>query len=283
MKIAVTSASGQLGRAIAQKAIDEFGNNNVIGLARTPEKASDLGIEIRKGDYNSKEDFLLGLQGVEVVVLISGMDLPEKRIQQHRNVIEAAKENGVRKLVYTSIFGEAGKCAFDAIINSNRQTEKDIMESGLEYAIGRNGLYIEPDIEYLNEYKKAGAIVNSAASGKCGYTTRKELAEAYVSLIKTDALNGGVYKLFGESITQQELAEAINAAFGTHLQYSAISVEAYKKDRTDAYGEVFGGIIGGIYEGIRNGAFVGTSDFETVTGRKHQSIADYLEAIKAEG
>lgn len=280
MKIAVTSASGQLGRTIAKKAIDEFGRDNVIGVARTPGKASDLGIEIRKGDYNSKEDFLLALQGVDVVVLISGMDLPEKRIQQHRNVIAAAKENQVGKIVYTSIFGNVGMCAFDAIINSNRQTEKDIIESGLQYAIGRNGLYIEPDIEYLDEYKKAGAIINSAADGKCGYTTRNKLADAYVNMIKNNALNGGIYNLFGEIISQQQLAAVINNAYGTQLEYKAISVEEYKKDRTAAYGEVFGGIIAGIYEGIRNGTFDVASDFKTVTGREHQSIASYLKTQK---
>ena len=281
MKIAVTSASGQLGRAIAKKAIDEFGKDNVIGVARTPEKASDLGIEIRKGDYNSKEDFLLALQGIDVVVLISGMDLPDKRIQQHRNVIAAAKENQVGKIVYTSIFGNVGMCAFDAIINSNRQTEKDIMESGLQYAIGRNGLYIEPDVASLDEYKKADAIINSAGDGKCGYTTRNELADAYVNMIKNDALNGGTYNLFGEIISQQQLAAAINDTYGTQLEYKAISVEQYKNDRTAAHGEVFGGIIAGIYEGIRNGAFDVTSDFKTVTGREHQSVASYLEIQKS--
>lgn len=52
MKIAVTSASGQLGAAIIRHLIPEIGNKNVIGIARTPEKAQHLGIEIRKGDYN---------------------------------------------------------------------------------------------------------------------------------------------------------------------------------------------------------------------------------------
>lgn len=52
MKIAVTSASGQLGSAIAKQLIKEIGKDSVIGIARTPEKANHLGIEIRKGDYN---------------------------------------------------------------------------------------------------------------------------------------------------------------------------------------------------------------------------------------
>ena len=90
MKIAITAVSGQLGSAIAKRAIEKFGNSNVIGTARTSEKANNLGIEIFKADYNSKEDFVKAFQGVEVVLLISGMDAPDKRIEQHRNVINAA-------------------------------------------------------------------------------------------------------------------------------------------------------------------------------------------------
>lgn len=96
MKIAVTAASGNLGSAIINRLKKEIENEDIIGIARTPEKAESLGVEIRKGDYNSKEDFILALKGIDAVLLVSGMDHPDTRIQQHRNIIEAAKENGVK-------------------------------------------------------------------------------------------------------------------------------------------------------------------------------------------
>lgn len=156
MKIAVTSASGQLGSAIVKQLIEEIGKEQVIGIARTPKKAEHLGVETRKGDYNHREDFEAALQGVDKVLLVSGMDAPEKRIGQHRNVIEAAKANGVKKIVYTSIIGDENKTAFQPIVQSNRQTEEDVKNSGLDWAIGRNGIYIEPDLEYLDHYRAAG-------------------------------------------------------------------------------------------------------------------------------
>ncbi len=75
----------------------------MIGLARNSEKALGLGIEVRLGDYNQPEQLRASLAGVETLLLVSGMDAPDARIQQHRNVIEAAKSVGVRKIVYTSI------------------------------------------------------------------------------------------------------------------------------------------------------------------------------------
>ena len=97
MKIAVTSASGKLGASIVEHLIDEIGKEQVIGIARTPEKAQYLGVEIRQGDYNNRQDFDTALKGVDAVLLVSGMDEPQKRIVQHRHVIEAAKANGVKK------------------------------------------------------------------------------------------------------------------------------------------------------------------------------------------
>lgn len=58
MKIAVTSASGQLGSTIVKKIIKEIGKENVVAIARIPQKAKHLGIEVRKGDYNNREQLI---------------------------------------------------------------------------------------------------------------------------------------------------------------------------------------------------------------------------------
>jgi len=276
MKIAVTTASGNLGGAIINHLKQKIGAENVIGFARTPEKAKSLGVEIRKGDYNNKEDFDKSLKDVDALLLVSGMDQPDKRIQQHRNVIQAAKENGVKRIVYTSITGAEKGNAFSPVVASNRQTEEDIRNSGLQWAIGRDGIYIEPDLEYIDNYKKEGGIINSAAEGKCGYTSREELAFAYFNLLTDDKLSGKTYNLFGEPVTQKQLVEAINIAYNINLDYKSISVEEYTKQRQLALGEFLGTIIGGIYEGIRTGKFDGKSDFLEVAKRTHKSLKEMI-------
>tara|TARA_R110002020_G_scaffold466753_1_gene689537 strand:- start:24793 stop:25605 length:813 start_codon:yes stop_codon:yes gene_type:complete len=257
--------------------IKEIGKENVIGIARTPEKAKHLDIEIRKGDYNSRTDFDAALKGVDKVLLVSGMDQPQKRIQQHRNVIEAAKLNGVQKIVYTSIVGDEENTAFSPVVQSNRQTEEDIRSSGLQWIIGRNGIYIEPDLEYMDTYIKEGGITNCAADGKCTYTSREELGFAYAQLLLNDKLNGQTLNLVGEAITQTQLAEYINQVYKTNLKFTSISVEDYKKERQAALGEFLGTIIAGIYEGIRNGANEVVSDYEKAAGRPHKSPLTMIE------
>ncbi|SHK17788.1 NAD(P)H dehydrogenase (quinone) [Maribacter aquivivus] len=280
MKIAVTSASGKLGASIVKHLINLIGKENVIGIARTVEKATYLGVEIRKGDYNSREDFNSALQGVDAVLLVSGMDEPQKRIQQHRNVIEAAKQNGVKKLVYTSIVGDEDKNAFSPIVQSNRQTEKDVQASGLQWVIGRNGIYIEPDLEYLDTYIKEGRIENCAGQGKCTYTSREELGYAYAKLLIEDKHNGQVYNLVGEPVTQSELAENINKVYGTNLIYNSVTVDNYAADRKAALGDFMGTVIAGIYEGIKAGANDVPSDYEKATGRAPKSLFEMISEFK---
>lgn len=283
MKIAVTSASGQLGSAIAKQLIREIGKDNVIGIARTPVKAKHLGIEIRKGDYNNRKDLDKALQGVDAVLLVSGMDEPQKRIQQHRNVIEAAKANGVQKIVYTSIIGDEHRTAFSPVVKSNRQTERDIQESGLQWAIGRNGIYIEPDLEYIDTYVMEGGITNCAGDGKCAYTSRPELAYAYTQMLLGEQHNGQVYNLAGKPISQTDLADLINQVYHTNLSYSPVLVEAYEKERKAALGEFLGTVIAGIYEGIKIGANDVSSDFEKAAGRPHKSPVEIIKALKEQG
>jgi NAD(P)H dehydrogenase (quinone) len=280
MKLAVTAASGQLGSAIVKEAVTQLGSKNVIGIARNPEKAAHLGVEIRHGDYKNMEQFGMALKGIEVVLLVSGMDAPDKRIEQHLNVIRAARRAGVRKLVYTSIFGKQGRSAFDPIIASNRQTEKDIMDSGIDWAIGRNGLYLEADLEYLDHYFADGKISNSAGDGRCAYTSRDELARAYLEMITRNDLNGSVYNLAGEAITQQELVDAINKVYGSDLVYEPMSAEAFRQDRNAAHGEFLGTIIAGIYEGISKGAFDIESDYRKVMGRDHIPVSESIGWFK---
>tara|TARA_R110001599_G_scaffold183562_1_gene376839 strand:+ start:2405 stop:3265 length:861 start_codon:yes stop_codon:yes gene_type:complete len=280
--IAVTAASGQLGRAIVNALTTNDRADTVISIARTPGKARDLGVEVRKGDYTDRAGFERALKGVDVVLLVSGMAAPDERIGQHRNVIEAAKTAGVGKIVYTSVQGPDEGTSFSPIVQSNRQTEQDLRGSGLDWVIGRNGIYIEPDIAYTDTYKAAGEIANCAGEGKCGYTTRDELAYAYARMLTSDADNGRTYNLHGETLTQAELAAYMSHAFGAALGYRAMSVQEYKQDRIDELGEFMGTVIAGIYTGIRNGAFDNPSDYAEAAGRPHQSWSDYFSRQKKE-
>ena len=279
MNIAVTAASGQLGGAIVRELVRTIGAASVVALARTPENASGLGVEVRPGDYDDRAQLEVSLAGVDAVLLVSGMDAPDDRVQQHRNVIDAARAAGVAKIVYTSIQGAEEGTAFSPVVRSNRQTEADVRDSGLAWAIGRNGIYIEPDVEYIDTYKASGEVANSAGDGKCGYTTRAELAHAYARLVSGSDHDGRTVNLHGEAIAQTRLVALLNATFGTRLTYRPMTDEAFIADRIRGTGTIHRPDHRRIYQGIRNGAYDVPSDFAAVTGRPHQTWEDYFASL----
>ncbi|KIN74476.1 Rossmann-fold NAD(P)-binding domain-containing protein [Sulfitobacter guttiformis] len=118
--------------------------------------------------------------------------------------------------------------ALSPVVNSNRKTEADIRASGIGWVIGRNGIYIEPDIGYIDSYRKAGEIANCAGDGRCGYTTRGELAVAYALILAEPQHHCQTYNLHGTLITKTDLPAYMNRAFGTDLTFRTMSVEDYR-------------------------------------------------------
>lgn len=280
MTIAVTAVSGQLGSTIARALLARKTDIPIIGLARSPGKVRLDGIEVRAGEYTDTDGMSDALSGVDTLLMVSLNTPPDIRAGQHRTAINAAKAAGVRRIVYTSVQGAEEGTAFSAVVQSNRQTEVDLKASGMEWTIGRNGIYIEPDVDYIDSYARAGEIANSAGDGRCGYTTRSELAEAYANMLLDRRHTGQTYNLHGQPLTQAELAAHLNKAFGTSLTYRPLSVEDYRADRIAELGEMMGTIIAGIYEGIRMGAVDNPSDYEAAAGRPHQSWADFFASLR---
>jgi NAD(P)H dehydrogenase (quinone) len=167
----------------------------------------------------------------------------------------------------------------------NRQTEEDLRTSGLEWVIGRNGLYLEFDVEHMINAAQGGVFRNSGGDGRCCYITRDELACAWAKLATDDAHNGKIYNLVGESLTQAELLALVNEQCGQDVAYEVISDEEFQRAVPPERGELIARMITGCYQSIRAGAFDVESNFEAAAGRPPKSIAgmirDYCSARAA--
>ncbi len=103
--IAITGATGQLGRLVIDALLKSQKPAALIALVRDPAKARDLaakGIDMRAADYNEPDTLLSALTGVERLLLISSSEVGQRRAQ-HRAVIEATRSAGVKLLAYTSL------------------------------------------------------------------------------------------------------------------------------------------------------------------------------------
>ncbi len=288
MKVAVTAATGRLGRATLKALSDKLGPGNVVGIARSPDKIDVPQIETRRGDYNSIEEMTAAFQGIDSVVMISApVVVGTDRVPMHRNVIEAAKQAGVAKVVYTSVIGNGLEkdTWFWKTQQVNRQAEQDLHDSGLSWIVARNGLYIELDVNHIIAANESGVYMNNGGEGRCGYITIDELAAATAALATNDQLDGQIYNLVGDSRSQEELVALASDVFGLNVKYSAMSdeenVARFMKDpRISARGEDVARMLTGCFQAMRVGALDVTSDFETAAGRPCRSTKEMMEDAK---
>ncbi len=103
MTVAVTGASGQLGRLVVEALVDA--GERPVAIVRDPSKIADLaarGVEVRQASYDDPAALDAALTGVDRLLLVSGNEFGA-RVAQHTNVVRAAERAGVELLAYTSI------------------------------------------------------------------------------------------------------------------------------------------------------------------------------------
>ena len=290
MKVGVTAASGRLGHAILPELVAALGSENVVGIARDPARIRIPGLEKRAGDYGDPVGLVKSLAGIDVVIMISApVEVGRDRLAMHANVIDAAKQAKVRKLIYTSVIGDPVDA--DALFYPsqllNHYTETLARDSGLEWVIARNGLYIDLDLKSIRAAAESGVYRNNGLDGRCGYISIAELGFALAQLAARDVGTGETLNLTGENLTQAEMIALVNEVFGLNVVYETITAQQCidKFMAIPAYaarGIEVAQMLAGCFECMADGKFAVPSDFEHAAGRPAKSTRAQLEQIRAE-
>lgn len=217
MKIAVTGATGQLGRLLIERLREKLPAENIVALARMPEKAADLGVAVRQADYARPQTLDAALAGIDTLMLISGSEVGQ-RVPQHRNLIQAAKQTGVRRIVYTSLLHADTSTL--GLAPEHVETEKMLADSGLVVTVLRNGWYTENYTASAASAVANGALIGSAGQGRIASATRADFAAAAVAVLSGQGHDGKVYELAGDSAyTLADLAAEISRQSGKDIPY----------------------------------------------------------------
>jgi NAD(P)H dehydrogenase (quinone) len=217
MTIAIAAATGQLGRLVVQSLKTRAPHEELVALVRSPEKAGDLGVAAREADYDRPETFVRSLEGVDTFLLISG-PVPGARVAQHRNVVDAAKRAGVKRIVYTSAI-HADVSPLD-IAADHRAAEADITASGIAYTIVRNGWYTENYTSAITGALASGAVLGSAGDARISSATRADYAEGIAVVLAGAGHEGRIYEFAGDDAwTMRDLAAEIARQSGRTVVY----------------------------------------------------------------
>lgn len=226
MTIAITGASGQLGHLAINHLKTLADTSGIVALARNPDALSGLGVTARAFDYTRPETMPAALEGVEVLALISSSDFND-RVGQHRNVIEAAKAAGVKRVLYTSLL-KADRSPL-LLADDHRATENIIAASGRQATILRNGWYTENWTASLGGALEAGALIGAAGAARFTPALRRDFAEALAIAAADDSLAGKVLELGGdESVTLPDLAAEVARQTGQSFPYNDLPPETYQ-------------------------------------------------------
>ena len=232
MKIAVTGASGQLGRLVIERLRAKVQAGDIVALVRTPSKATDLGVEVREADYTRPGTLDKALAGIDTLLMISGSEVGQ-RLVQHRNVIEAAKKAGVRRVVYTSVLH--AELSTLSLAPEHVETEALLKASGLSVTLLRNGWYTENYTASGGPAVANGAFIGSAGQGKIASAARADFADAAVAVLTTAGHEGKTYELAGDSAyTLAELAAEISRQTGKDIPYKDLPAADYAAALTGA-------------------------------------------------
>jgi NAD(P)H dehydrogenase (quinone) len=225
MKIGVTGATGQLGRLVVKKMKDRISSERIVALVRSPQKAKYLDVEAREFDYSKPGNLADALKGIDNLLLISSNEMGQ-RVSQHINVIKAAKEAGVKWIVYTSLL-HADTSSL-SLAGEHLETEATLKKSGLMYTLLRNGWYTE---NYTGSVKGAiagGAFLGSAGDGKISSAARSDYAEAAAVVITGKNHVSKIYELAGdEAYTLTDLAAEISKQTGKSIPYRNLPEKEY--------------------------------------------------------
>ena len=218
--IAITGASGQLGRLVIDELLTTTPASEIIALVRNPESISDLaerGVTVRQADYNEPGTLIEALKGIKKLLLISSSEVGQ-RAQQHQNVINAAKENGIELIAYTSIL-HADTSPL-GLAEEHRATEAMLSESGIPFALLRNGWYSENYTAGIPAALQLGTLYGCAGDGLIASAARTDYAAAAAKVITLDNQGGKTYELSGDkAYTLAELAAEISQQTGKEIGY----------------------------------------------------------------
>jgi NAD(P)H dehydrogenase (quinone) len=283
-RLAITGASGRLGRRTAELVLARCAPRDVILATRTPSALADLaarGADVRYADFDEPASLRAAFAGAERLLLISATDL-QRRITQHEAALAAAGAAGVRHVIYTSGSKPAPPNPA-AVAPSHYATERALAASGLAWTVLRNSLYADYQTAEALRALETGVLVHNRGGGGVAYVARDDCAAAAAAVLLGRGHDGAVYDITGgETYAAVALAglyaELGGQPVGTREVDDATFVASLVGAGTDDHLRYGAELLASFGRAIREGYLDVRSDaVEELTGRRPRTLREVLE------
>lgn len=280
MSIAITGASGQLGRRVAELLLEQAAPSDVVLITRSPEALADLsarGAQVRPGDFAEPASLAAAFRGVDRLLLIS-TDAVGNRLDHQRAAISAARDAGVHRVAYTSI-PQPTSANPALVVEDHRLTEKALRESGLAWTALRNSLYADMQALTVQRAIQSGQLVTNAGDGRAAYVAREDCAAAAVAVLTQDGHEDRAYDITGpQALSASDIAQLAGELGGTTVTVVNVDDQAIVDGfvRSGAP-EFVGRLMASFGASIRENYLATVSSaVADLTGRSSRSLRDVL-------
>lgn len=282
--ILVTGATGQLGSAIIEQLLNKIPANQIAIITRKQEQWAAFeakGFNAFIGSYEDVDSLEKAMTGVETVLLISAGDQGD-RMQEHKNVVDAAVKVGVPNIAYTSRSLMDRTTLANKLMTDHFKTEDYIKESGLKYTIFRNVLYMDVIPLFVGKQVFETGIFQPAGDGKVAFALRQEMGEAMANVLLNEACENKTYQFTGsEPSSFYDVAAALTELSGKQVKYTPVEVATFEKLMLEkGLPQAMVKKISDFNTDIKNGQEAEvTMDLEMVLGRKPASLREGLKVV----
>ncbi|KXT79652.1 NmrA family NAD(P)-binding protein [Streptococcus panodentis] len=243
MKYIITGCDGQLGGRVTENMLKEVKGSDLIVTCPfldrlDPEKKErweGLGIAVRQANYDNLEEMTAAFQGGDRIFIVSAVTIGAIRIQQHKNVVDAAIQAGVQHITYTSFLGASDPAyAHVYVTPDHTATESYIREAasvhGVDYNFMQDNLYLENYLttSVMLALMSGNKWYTTAGEGRGTFIPKDDVARVAAALLLGKGQPEKTYKICGsESISQRDIAAIISDLSGISIEYCPVSHQEF--------------------------------------------------------
>ncbi|MDR3515022.1 MAG: NmrA family NAD(P)-binding protein [Azospirillaceae bacterium] len=237
MRYIVTGVDGQLGGRVAENMLATVDGSQLIftspDLALIPAEKQAAwrarGVTIRTVSYDDRAGLTEVFREGDRLWMISGVLVGLPRQIQHRNVIDAAVDAGIKHLTYTSFLGADRQGYGQYVMPDHTFTEAYLRNSGLTFNIMRNNLYLENyfTTSVMLALQSGNKWYTTAGEGRGSFIAKDDSARVAAALLLGRGQPNAAYDVTGEMISQREICSMVGAYSGISFEYCPVDDETF--------------------------------------------------------
>ncbi|WP_176741045.1 SDR family oxidoreductase [Streptomyces agglomeratus] len=263
MRVAVVGATGFQGGAVARLLAER--KHRVRTLTRRPEgeRPALAGTAFVNGDLAHADHVRHLFERATHASVVMPLVYDAETVGAYaRNIADAARETGVRRVVYNSNT-RVPRASTDVAAFETRRLAETVLREGLrgsdvELVVLRPPVYLDNLFSPWNgpALAKEGVLAYPLpAATRTAWISHRDLAEAVYAALTVDGVAGRTLDIGGSrSLTGHELAQAFARGLGRDVRYVPLDPHVFEEGLARVVGPVAAAGVAGIYHYLASGA-----------------------------